>query len=56
MVSKGEDSFRTTERVLQTFPLPDVRSRLSAGRLTDLGDLIKGKRGGGFVFLIEYFS
>jgi uncharacterized protein (DUF362 family) len=27
MVSKGEDPFRTTERVLQTFPLPDLKGK-----------------------------
>ena len=27
MVSKGEDPFRTTERVLQRFPLPDLKGK-----------------------------
>jgi uncharacterized protein (DUF362 family) len=27
MVSKGEDPFRTAERVLQTFPLTDLKGR-----------------------------
>ena len=27
MVSRGKDPFRTTERVLQTFPLPDLKGK-----------------------------